>query len=138
MNGEWRRLSAPFIAVPGMPLGLYALQSNNDDADKMRAALSSQYTFGSTPATFTEDANINVGAGVTGGGNTGMEPSLDSPSTPQGQTLLAQRTIYKGGGFKVSIGFKGFELTPDQADLVKDTSMMQAIASDCGCGVSFQ
>jgi len=138
MNGEWRRLAAPFIAVPGMPLGLYANQTNQDDADLMRQYLSASYQFGDIPATFTEDENILVGNGVAATGNIGQEPSLDSPSTPQGQTLLAQRTIFKGGGFKVSIGFKGFELTPDQADLIKDVSMMQAIQSDCGCGISFQ
>jgi hypothetical protein len=137
-NSEWRRLAAPFIAVPGMPLGLYAQESSNDDADLMRNYMSASYQYNTIPATFTEDQNINVGPGVAAAGNIGQEPSLDSPSVPQGQQLLAQRTIFKGGGFKVSIGFKGFELTPDQADLLKDVSVLQSIQSDCGCGISFQ
>lgn len=136
-NSEWRRLAAPFIAVPGMPLGLYAKESSNTEADLMRQYMSASYQYTGIPATFTEDQNINVGPGVVPSGNIGQEPSLDTPSAPEGQQLLAQRTIFKGGGFKVSVGFKGFELTPDQADLLKDTSILQAIQSDCGCGISF-
>lgn len=137
-NGEFRRLAAPFIAVPGMPLGLYAQQNSNDDAQIMRNYLDASYGFvGGVPAQFTEDANINVGPGVAATGNIGQEPSLDSPSAPQGQQLLAQRTVFKGGRFKVSVAFKGFELTPDQADLLKDVSMLEAIKSDCGCGYSY-
>jgi hypothetical protein len=138
-NKEFRRLSAPFLAWPGVPLGLRAQQIASDDAQKMRNYLDASYGLGTgaIPASFTEDQNVNVGPGIANivAGVTGMEPSLDTPIAPQFQQLLAQRNIFKGGGFKITVAFKGFELTPDQAALVGQIDFQSVLRSECGCGL---
>jgi hypothetical protein len=138
-NGEFRRLSAPFLAWPGVPIGLKAQVSAQSDQLQMQNYLSASCGFGAgvIPATFTEDTNVNIGAGIANivAGVTGMEPSLDTPIAPQFQQLLAQRTIYKGGGFKITMAFKGFELTPDQAAMVQSVDFQSVLKSECGCGL---
>jgi hypothetical protein len=138
-NQEFRRLSAPFLAWPGVPLGLKAVQQAQDDAQLMRNYLDASYGLGSgaIPASFTEDVNVAAGAGVAQvvAGFTGQEPSLDTPIAPQFQQLTATRNIFKGGGFKITVAFKGFELTPDQAQLVGDIDFQTVLRSECGCGL---
>lgn len=143
-NNEFRRLSAPFLAWPGVPLGLKAVAAQNasDDTTLMRNYLDASYGLGSgaIPASFTEDVNVNSGPGIANivAGVTGMEPSLDTPIAPEFQQLLAQRNIFKGGGFKITVAFKGFELTPDQAALVGDIDFQAVLKSECGCGLGPQ
>ena len=135
-NSEFRRLSSPFLVAPGIPIGLKAVQSNTDDSNLMRQYLSATYGFGGTaPANFTQSTAIAAGASITGtAGTTGAEPSLDTPVAAQSQRLFAQRVNYKGGTWKLTVAFKGFELTPDQAALVNQNPDVQAtIQSECGC-----
>ena len=138
-NNEFRRLSAPFLAWPGVPLGLKAVVSAQDDQLLMQNYLDASYGLGTgaIPASFTEDANVNVGPGIANivAGVTGMEPSLDTPIAPQFQQLLAQRNIFKGGGFKITVAFKGFELTPDQAAMVSQIDFQTVLKSECGCTI---
>ena len=54
--------------------------------------------------------------------------------TPQGITLQSQRTIFKGGTFKITMALKGFELTSAQASMLNDPTV-QSMLSGCGCGV---
>jgi hypothetical protein len=136
-NSEFRKLTSPFLAWPGVPLGLKAQVSNNDDQLLMQKYLSATYGFGgNSPAAFTEDINVNVGAGVSQlSAQTSQEPSLDNPIAPEFVQMLSQRMPFKGGGFKLTVAFKGYELTPDQAALVTDVDMRTAIQSECGCGM---
>jgi hypothetical protein len=134
-NQEFRRLAAPFLIQPGVPIGLKAVQSNDDDSSIMRQYLSATYGFGGAiPADFTADVNVNSGASVAGtAGVTGAEPSFDSPIAPQSLQLNADRVIFKGGTWKLTVAFKGFELTPDQAALIQDPGMQASIQAECGC-----
>ncbi len=137
-NMEFRRLGAPLLLPPGVPIGLKAQQSNNDDSTLMRQYLSCTYGQQGSPVTgpavITPDININLGASTAGTASvTGVEPSLDSPSVANSQQLNSQRLIFKGGSWKLTVAFKGFELTPDQAQLVQDVDVQRAIQSECGC-----
>lgn len=134
-NQEFRRLASPFLIMPGVPIGLKAVQSNTDDSAQMRNYLSATYGFGGAiPANFTPDVNINAGASITGtAGTTGAEPSFDTPVAAQSIRLFGNRKAYKGGTWKLTIAFKGFELTPDQAALIQDPTTQQVIQSECGC-----
>jgi hypothetical protein len=135
-NSEFRRLTSPFLVAPGIPIGLKAVQSNNDDSGLMRRYLSATYGFGGTsPASFTQSSAIAAGASIAGtGGVTGAEPSLDTPVAAQSQQVNSQRVAYKGGTWKLTVAFKGFELTPDQAALVNQNPDVQtAIQNECGC-----
>ena len=140
-NQEFRRMASPFLAWPGVPIGLKAQVSAEDDAALQRAYFDATYGFGGTsPGVFTEDENILVGDGTTDivPGVTGQEPSLDSPSLPQFQQLQAQRAVFKGGAWKLTVAFKGFELTPDQAQMVKSIDFQNVLQSECGCQLSPQ
>ena len=135
-NSEFRKLTVPFLAWPGVPLGLKAVVSSSDDQLRMQQFLSATYGFGgSAPAQFTEDLNVNVGGGVAEltGGVTSQEPSLDSGNAPHYVQTYAQRMPFKGGTWKITVAFKGYELTPDQAALVQNIDMRTAIMSECSC-----
>lgn len=139
-NSEFRRLTSPFLAWPGVPLGLKAQVSNDDDQIQMQKWLSATYGFGgSAPAAFTDDINVNAGPGVTMlSAQTAQEPSLDNPSAPQFINRYSQRAPVKGGSWKLTCAFKGYELTPDQAAMVQNPDMRSAIQSECGCGMGPQ
>jgi hypothetical protein len=135
-NSEFRRLSYPFLIKPGVPIGLKAVQSNTDDSNAMRQYLSWTNGFGGVgPANFTPSTAVLTGASIAGTpGITGAEPSLDTPVAPQSQQLNSNRVEYKGGGWKLTVAFKGFELTPDQAALLdQNPDIQSAIQSECGC-----
>ena len=140
-NTEFRKLTVPFLAWPGVPLGLKAQVQSEDDQKLMQQYLSATYGFGgASPAAFTEDINVAVGQNVAQitTGVTQQEPSLDNPSAPQYIPMLAQRMPFKGGGFKITVAFKGYELTPDQASMVTNPDMRSAIQNECGCGMGVQ
>jgi hypothetical protein len=140
-NTEFRRLTSPILFAPGVPIGLQAVQSNTDDSNLMRAYLSATYNGvtgitppGTIPANFTADQNLNAGASRAGtAAVTGAEPSLDNPIAPRSQQINANRKIYKGGTWKLTVAFKGFEFTSEQAALAGDPEVQAAIAAECGC-----
>ena len=135
-NSEWRKLAVPFLLKPGVPIGLRADVKNSDDQLLMQQWLSaSQLLNGVVPADYTAFQNLASGAGVTGTTVIGAEPSLDNPVAPQGITTITDRVVYKGGGFKLTVAMKGFELTDDQAQLVQNggSDFLSALTSNCGC-----
>ena len=143
-NNEFRRLSQPVLFAPGVPIGLAAKQSNTDDSNLMRAYLSATYNGvtginlpGTIPANMTPDLNINAGASIAGTpAVTGAEPSFDTPVAARSQQLNSNRKIYKGGTWKLTVAFKGFEFTSEQAALAQDPDVQNAIRSECGCACS--
>ena len=136
-NTEWRKLTSPFLLKPGVPIGLRCDLTNSDDALLMQQWLSaSQLLNGVVPGDYTAFRNINLGAGITGTAVIGAEPSLDNPVAPQGITTISDRVVFKGGGFKITMGIKGFELTDDQAQMVADPSFRAMLASMCNCQCS--
>lgn len=149
-NNEFRRLTQPVMFWPGMPIGLKAQQTSADDANLMQAYLDIAFSgyspvglpasgAGTIPASFTDDSLIASGNSIAGtAATTGVEPSLDSPSVANSLELPAQRDYYKGGGFKVTVAFKGYEMTPEQADAwTNDVNIRRAVETECGCGMVF-
>lgn len=140
-NTEFRRLTTPILFAPGVPIGLQARQTNTDDSNLMRSYLSATYNGvtgitppGTIPANFTADQNLLAGASRAGtAGTTGAEPSFDTPVAPQSQQINANRKIYKGGTWKLTVAFKGFEFTSQQAALAADPDVQAAIQAECGC-----
>jgi hypothetical protein len=135
-NTEWRKLTVPFLLKPGVPIGLRADVKNGDDQLLMQQYFAaSQLLNGVVPADFTSYQNVSLGAGVTGTNQIGNEPSLDSTVAPQPLTTITDRVVFKGGGFKITVGLKGFELTDDQAAMLADSNFTAALTSQCGCQV---
>ena len=133
-NSEWRRLSAPFLLKPGVPIGLRADVKNSDDQAFMQQWLSaSQLLNGVIPGDYTAYKNLNIGAGVTAAGAVGQEPSLDNPVTPQGITTITDRVVFKGGTWKLTVALKGFELTDDQAQALLTSPDARAALNENGC-----
>ena len=136
-NTEWRKLAVPFLLKPGVPIGLRADVKNSDDQALMQQWLSaSQLLNGAIPGDYTAFVNLASGAGVTGTSLIGAEPSLDNPVLPQGITTITDRVVYKGGGFKLTVALKGFELTDDQAAMVSSgggNGFLSQLQSATGC-----
>lgn len=140
-NQEFRRLTTPFLMRPGVPIGLRAapaLNSSNDIAEMQQwlaASFGGGTAIGSfgTPAVLSPDVFINAGIGVAGGGAVGMEPSLDATVAAQPITTFTQRVYFKGGSWKISVILKGFELTDQQGDMLKDPNVVAQLSSQCGC-----
>lgn len=134
---QFRRLSSPFLAWPGVPLGLKAQVSNEDDQLQMQKFMSATYGVGgAAPGIFSEDANISVGATVSAlSSQTSQEPSLDNPIAPQFIQQTAGRAPVKGGAWNLTMAFKGYELTPDQAAMVQMPDYRNIIQNECSCGI---
>ena len=133
-NTEWRKLTVPFLLKPGVPIGLRADVSNSDDQAYMQQWLSaSQILNGTVPADFTSYRNVSSGSGIAGTVQIGNEPSLDNAVAPQPITTITDRVVFKGGGFKITVGLKGFELTDDQANLVMQSGFASMLQGECGC-----
>ena len=96
-------------------------------------APASQLLNGTVPADFTSYRNVSSGSGIAGTAQIGNEPSLDNPVAAQPITTITDCVVFKGGGFKITVGLKGFELTDDQANLVMQSGFAGALQSECGC-----
>lgn len=133
-NTEWRKLSAPFLLKPGVPIGLRADVRNSDDQLLMQQWLAaSQLLNGIIPADFTSYQNVNTGAGVNANVRVGAEPSLDNPVAPQGIQTITDRVVFKSGTWKLTVALKGFELTDDQAAALLANPDARAFLNENGC-----
>ena len=134
-NSEWRRLAVPFLLRPGVPIGIRADVKNDDDQSLMQQYFAaSQIQNNIVPADLTSYQNVLAGAGVAGSAQIGNEPSLDNPVAAQPITTITDRIVFKGGGFKITVGLKGYELTDDQADMLRQNpDFAAALTSNCGC-----
>jgi hypothetical protein len=135
-NTEFRRLHMPFLLKPGVPIGLKARVYNTDDQIQMQQYLSATCGLGGPiPADFTSYANVSSGNGVTGTAVIGAEPSLDNPVAPEGITTITDRMVFKSGTWKLTVALKGFELTDDQAEMIRDGGFRAALTSSCNCQI---
>jgi hypothetical protein len=134
-RSEFKRLGCPFLIAAGVPIGLKAVEANATYAQLMRSCLSATSGYGGNiPATFTPDVNINPGASQAGAaGLTGVEPSFDATSVPNSIQLLGQRTVFKGGTWRLTMAFRGFELVPEQTQFLIDPAFRDRIKAECGC-----
>ena len=125
-NSEFRPLTTPYILGAGIPIGLFAEQSNNDLAGAMRAWMSiSNGTLG-TPPTFN-DYPVSYTSGAT---TSFGERTLDGNNVLQ--TIPSQRATFKGGRLIVEVKIKGFEISEDLHTLMKINSRARdMICSEC-------
>ena len=146
-NSEYRKLSSPRLIWPGVPIGLRAAVSNDEDQALMQQYLSATNGLGGTiPAQFSNDRNINAGggAGFTGTGSiagtaafTGVELTLDPGGAIQiAQQVPSSRVEFKGGAFKVSVAMRGYEVDEATKDALQDPAISDIINSECGCVLS--
>jgi len=142
-NPEFRRLSAPYILRPGVPIGLRAVVSNTDDQINMQnqLKLSCGFNSGTFPAAFTEDVNVATGSPTVGTATgsipgtanfTGAELSLDSPPVNNSKPVPVVRHIYKGGPFKIAVSLRGWEVDEDTAKALQDKTIAEIIQQDTG------
>jgi len=134
-RAEFKRFGCPFLIPAGVPIGLRLNQANEVYGDQMRNNLSATGGLGGTiPETITPDVNILAGASAAGTpGLTGVEPSFDTPPVANSIQLLGQRQVFKGGNFRITFAFRGFELTPEQSTFMVDPNFLQRVEQECGC-----
>lgn len=144
-NTEFRKMSSPYLLRPGVPIGLRAHASNDDDQVLMQRYLSATNGFGGLiPAQFSDDSNILAGSGFAGTGTgsivgsaiTGDELTLDpggAISVPQ--QVPTGRVEFKGGAFKITVALKGFELDEATKDALTDPDVMSVVNAECGLGL---
>jgi hypothetical protein len=126
-NTDFRKLAVPYLLKPGVPIGLRADVSDSFEQTLMQQWLSASFAVstGVVPAALTDFTNINMGAGAAA-------PELQLDNTIFSETTLAQRLYFKGGPFKVTCTIKGFELTDDQAESLRDVDLSMALQTECG------
>jgi hypothetical protein len=134
-NSEWKRLTCPILAGPGVPIGLTAVQQSEDFVLAMQAWLDVNFGLGTND--FTESVNINTGATIGGTpGLTGVEPSFDAVSVANSLQVFADRVVFKGGRWSLTLAFKGVEMSSDQAALYKDGTTRAMISANTGMMIS--
>ncbi len=139
-NSEFKKMTIPYFLDKGVPIGLYAQESDKAQADLMRAYLSITYGFGQTiPPQVTPDVNFTPG-NTTGGVGTSvmLEQTLDvAPAVVVNvpQQVQTQRRMFKGGEFKQTIHLKGFEVDSDWYTMLQNNPQLRdAFLCECGCG----
>ena len=139
-NKEFRKLAVPFLAWPGVPLGLKLQVQSSVDQALMQQQLDATSGFGGViPGSFTDSPLITNGSSVAGtAGTTGVELSLNpSGALAESLQLNAARTIFKGSPWRMTVGFKGWELSPEQAEMIRqDDGVRQMVGAQCGCQVA--
>lgn len=142
-NSEFKKMTIPYFLDKGIPIGLYAQESDKAQANLMRAYLSITYGFGQTiPPQVTPDSNFTPGnttapvPGATTGPVELTQPNTASfPSVAVVQQVQTQRRMFKGGEFKQSIHLKGFEVDSDWYTMLQNNPQLrEAFLCECGCG----
>lgn len=136
-NSEFRKLTIPYFMNAGIPIGLYAQESDEFQADIMREYLSVTQTPGTggpaVPPPIVDAANITAGA-TAGGAGIALERTLDAGPTNEPQTFLSQRRLFKGGDLKIEVDLKGFEVDEDWYNVLKNNpELRDAFMCECGC-----
>lgn len=131
-NSEFRTLTNPYILKPGVPPGLVLEERNTDLGNKFRAQFDATNGFGGTPpADFTEEANINKGAGTLF-----TERSIDGNDVTQ--QVIADRVEFKCGPALMSQEIKGWEISEALAAQIRDNAQLASqLCSECGCMVGW-
>jgi hypothetical protein len=139
-NKEFRKLAVPFLAWPGVPLGLKLQVQSTVDQILMQQQFDATSGFGGAiPGSFADSPlllNTTTIAGTTG--TTGVELSLD-PAGALAESLQVPtgRTIFKGSPWRMTVAFKGWELSPEQAEMIRqDDGVRASVGAQCGCTVA--
>ncbi len=144
-NTEIQRLSAPYLMPGGIPIGLYAEASNDDDKLLMQRYFDATQGFGGlAPPSFTEDQNINGGVPTAGTATTGYsqagtaaftggELTLDPTPILVAQQVPTGRHYYKGGPFKIRMAIRGWEVDEATSAAIRTPDITTAIQNACGC-----
>ena len=128
-NSEYRPLSTPYILGAGIPIGLFAEESNVDMAAAMRQYLSITNGQGGAPPTIISDNPAAFTTAATAPPFT--ERTVDGLNVLQ--TMPTTRATYKGGRLLVEVKIKGFEISEDLHTFMKVNSRARdMICSECG------
>jgi len=133
---EFRTLTNPYILKPGVPIGLVFEEQNSDLANLFRQQFDATDGFGGlVPAQYTE-LGFSSGGILPGAGSTFNERTVDGVTVPQ--QVVAQRAEFKCGPALMSNEIKGWEISEQLADMVKNDDNLRAqICSECGCYVGW-
>jgi hypothetical protein len=131
-NSEFRKLALPYVIKPGVPIGLFLQENDQDQGDQMRRAMDITVGQGGTiPPIETEYTTIpNTATSFL------PERSLDGVYPTSGQNVLNARTIFKSGDFKLSLMIKGFEVTEDWYNLMNGSADIREVVM-AACGIRF-
>lgn len=131
-NSEFRKLTIPYFLNAGIPIGLYAQESDKFQADIMREYLSATQSPGNSggtvPPAILDAANISLGQTTAF-----LERTMDGTADVS-QTVFAQRRLFKGGDLKIEVDIKGFEVDEDWYNVLKNNpELRDAFMCECGC-----
>lgn len=136
-NSEFRKLTLPYVIRPGVPIGLILQQNDTLQAGNMQRYLSITESLGTTPPLITDDVNITAEIDGTGASPVGLERTIDGSN--QAQQITTERALYKGGELKISLMIKGFEVTEQWYDTLKNNpDLMDVVTSACGIRFAMQ
>jgi len=105
----FRKLIKPVLLERGIPIGMLLNVQDGFHQREMQRWMSISEGQGGLSGNLAFDGLVN---GVTnvGGANTGLELTLDVAPTVQTQQTQTNRTMFKGGTFKLAFLIKGFEI----------------------------
>jgi hypothetical protein len=128
-NSEFKKLTVPYFLNAGIPIGLYAQESDQFQADIMRDYMSATQGLETTvPPLLFDSQNITATTQAF------SELTLDATPVPVDQTMPAGRRLFKGGDLKIEVDIKGFEVDEDWFNVLKNNSELRdAFMCECGC-----
>ena len=136
-NSEFRKLTLPYVIKPGVPIGLFLQENDGVQGDIMRRYLSITQGFGTTPPLITDQVQIPAEPDGTDVSPVGLERTLDGFNVAQ--QVDSDRALFKGGELKISLMVKGFEVTEQWYDTLKNNpDLMDVVTSACGIRFALQ
>ena len=136
-NSEFRKLALPYVIKPGVPIGLILEENDAVQVGIMQRYLSITQGYGTTPPLITDDINVTAEPDGSGTSPVGLERTIDGLN--QAQQVLTDRALFKGGELKISLMVKGFEVTEQWYDTLKNNpDLMDVVTSACGIRFAMQ
>lgn len=135
-TSEFRKLAVPYFLNAGIPIGLFAQESDTFQGAIMREYLSITNGLGgaNVPPNILDAANINAGFTTPAAGNIANELTLDAAPVMVPQSYPVNRRLFKGGDWKVEADIKGFEVDEDWYNTLKNNAELRdAFMCECGC-----
>jgi hypothetical protein len=144
-NSEFRHLTVPIIWRAGVPYGCFARVNDLTQRDLMAEYLSitqGQGAGSAIPPTEVDADNLastnffdgasQPPASTTIGTASALERTFDGSNVSQQYPY--DNAIFKGGECKITLAFRGFEVTDDWYTLCQNNpDLRDAIMAECGC-----
>jgi hypothetical protein len=128
-NSEMRKLCVPYVIPRGVPIGIALQECDTVQGDQMRRFLSiTQSLGGAIPPALTPDNNW-LAAPTATGATVMLERTLDGFDVPQ--QIDAERAIFEGGDFKITLPIRGFEVSQDWFNQLSSSADIRAAVFEC-------